>query len=100
MKEGSSVLHFRDYARYDQKEIRFATRGESKLEDHAYVRQDGTLAVYFDQKILLSQMARYHLFPIKCETLQRRFTNRKTGVVLDRCMISGTFTKNYGSRIL
>lgn len=38
-------LMIRDYGRYDAAQLRF--RGHQKLDEHLYVRQDGTRAYFF-----------------------------------------------------
>ena len=45
------VLFIRDYGRYDEAQLRF--KKGSKLDDHFYVRQDGTCAYYFDLEELV-----------------------------------------------
>ena len=45
------ILFIRDYGRYDEAQLRF--KKGSKLDDHFYVRQDGTCAYYFDLEELV-----------------------------------------------
>lgn len=46
MKSGS-VLYFRDYGKYDLAEIRLAKRGDNKLSEDFYVKDNGTRCFYF-----------------------------------------------------
>lgn len=46
------LLFIRDYGRYDEAQLRF--KKGSKLDDHFYVRQDGTCAYYFDLEELVA----------------------------------------------
>eukprot|EP01053_Blabericola_migrator_P009112 Blabericola_migrator_1__9111@NODE_486_length_8110_cov_81_450578_g376_i0_p3_GENE_NODE_486_length_8110_cov_81_450578_g376_i0NODE_486_length_8110_cov_81_450578_g376_i0_p3_ORF_typecomplete_len223_score60_80Methyltransf_23/PF13489_6/1_4e20Methyltransf_12/PF08242_12/6_7e11Methyltransf_31/PF13847_6/4_8e10Methyltransf_25/PF13649_6/9_3e09TehB/PF03848_14/1e07MTS/PF05175_14/1e06Methyltransf_20/PF12147_8/6_6e07CMAS/PF02353_20/2_3e06Methyltransf_11/PF08241_12/5_1e06Methyltransf_2/PF00891_18/5_3e06Met_10/PF02 len=87
------VLFFRDYARYDHKEIRFASRKCAKLGDHFYVRQDGTLAVYFDKADLKRLVEDIGFEVSEMREVSRLFKNRKTGEELPRCWIQGVFRR-------
>lgn len=45
LKVGGKLL-MRDYGRYDEAQLRFTPK--SKVDDHLYVRQDGTLSYFFE----------------------------------------------------
>lgn len=88
------ILLFRDYAQYDHKEIRFAQRKQSKLGDHFYVRQDGTMALYFDKDELAAMLIEVGFKVANLSLLQRKFRNRKTNEVFLRFWLQGYFVKN------
>eukprot|EP01054_Gregarina_sp_Poly1_P007689 Gregarina_sp_Poly_1__7688@NODE_432_length_8476_cov_39_955524_g352_i0_p5_GENE_NODE_432_length_8476_cov_39_955524_g352_i0NODE_432_length_8476_cov_39_955524_g352_i0_p5_ORF_typecomplete_len308_score40_18Methyltransf_23/PF13489_6/1e16Methyltransf_31/PF13847_6/9_1e10Methyltransf_12/PF08242_12/1_1e09Methyltransf_25/PF13649_6/2_5e07MTS/PF05175_14/3_9e05MTS/PF05175_14/5_1e03Methyltransf_11/PF08241_12/0_00014Ubie_methyltran/PF01209_18/0_00025Methyltransf_2/PF00891_18/0_00017Methyltransf_20/PF12147_8/0_000 len=92
LKNGG-ILMFRDYARFDHKEIRFAQRKRSKLEDHLYVRQDGTLAAYFDKDELTAILEGVGFKVLCFDLIQRKFRNRKTDQTFMRCWLQGVFQK-------
>ncbi|EZG79653.1 methyltransferase domain protein [Gregarina niphandrodes] len=87
------LLLFRDYGRYDEKEIRFAKRSQSKLDDHFYVRQDGTLALYFDKDELDQNMSANGFEVVSSQYITRQFTNRKTGQKLNRCWLQAIYRR-------
>ena len=43
------ILYFRDYARYDMAQLRFAQRKKNKVGDNLYMRKDKTLSYFFDK---------------------------------------------------
>jgi hypothetical protein len=45
--KSGGVIYFRDYGRYDMGQLRFAKRGNQKLEDNFYVCKDKTRRYYF-----------------------------------------------------
>jgi hypothetical protein len=71
----SSHLLIRDYGRYDEAQLRF--KGNAKLDDNFYVRQDGTCAYFFtlDELIKLAEEIGFH-----CEEsyyIHRQYANRQ-----------------------
>ena len=50
LKPGGLVL-FRDYAIYDEAELRF--NGNRRVTEHMFARQDGTLAFFFEKHGLI-----------------------------------------------
>ncbi len=74
----------RDYAVGDAAQLRFDPI-KSKLEKNFYVRQDGTLARYFEQEELMNLLIGSGLFKLlECKKIQSKTTNRKEGLDLDR----------------
>ena len=51
MKPGS-FFYFRDYGRYDFGQINMSNKGNRKLKENFYVKQDGVCVYYFDQEEL------------------------------------------------
>lgn len=49
MKPGS-FFYFRDYGRYDFGQINMSNKGNRKLKDNFYMKNDGVCVYYFDQK--------------------------------------------------
>ena len=43
------ILYFRDYARYDMAQLRFAKRKKNRVGDNLYMRKDKTLSYFFDK---------------------------------------------------
>ena len=74
----------RDYAVGDAAQLRFDP-AKSKLQKNLYVRQDGTLANYFEREELLELLCGSGLFKlIECKQIQSKTTNRKENLDLDR----------------
>ena len=51
MKEGS-FLFFRDYGRYDFGQLNLSSKGNRKLKDNFYRKNDGVCVYYFEEKEL------------------------------------------------
>lgn len=49
MKPGS-FLYFRDYGRYDFGQLNLASKGNRKLKDNFYMKNDGVCVYYFDKE--------------------------------------------------
>ena len=49
MNKGA-ILYFRDYARYDLAQLRFAQRKKNKVGDNLYMRKDKTLSYFFKKE--------------------------------------------------
>eukprot|EP00918_Siedleckia_nematoides_P096135 GHVU01210828.1.p1 GENE.GHVU01210828.1~~GHVU01210828.1.p1 ORF type:complete len:459 (-),score=72.06 GHVU01210828.1:341-1717(-) len=92
LRPGSGVLLFRDYGRLDMAQLRFARTHKATMDANYYVRQDGTLAYYFDKDELRRLMGD------SCEELEneyflREFTNRKKGVSMKRVWVQARFRR-------
>ena len=51
MKPGS-YLYFRDYGRYDFGQLNLTKKGNRKLKDNFYAKNDGVCVYYFEQEEL------------------------------------------------
>ena len=103
LRPGASVI-VRDYGLYDHAMVRFGA--EAKLDERCYVRQDGTMAYYFD----LGGRRSHDEFTILAETLRTLFescgyvtdtavyvnkttTNRKEATSVRRTFVQGRFIR-------
>lgn len=74
----------RDYAAGDAAQQRFDP-SRSKLQRNLYVRQDGTLANYFEKDELLALLTVGGKFGVvECKEIRSKTTNKKEGLDLDR----------------
>lgn len=51
MKPGS-YFYFRDYGRYDFGQLNLSRKGNRKLKDNFYAKNDGVCVYYFEQEEL------------------------------------------------
>ena len=106
LKRGGLVL-FRDYSKDDVKANAEGVEGSStphptprrmsfepgeKIDDAAFVRGDGTLAVYADERFVTHAFEDAGLVG-RCERVSHTVTNRKLGVTLTRHFVQGRFVK-------
>jgi methyltransferase-like protein 6 len=94
LKKNGLVL-FRDYSKEDVK----GTDGPStdfapgqKVDEDAYVRGDGTLAVFFDEAFV-TRVFQDAGFVGSCERVTHEVTNRKLGITFTRHFVQGRFVK-------
>ncbi|KAL1916563.1 uncharacterized protein VTP21DRAFT_5754 [Calcarisporiella thermophila] len=92
LKPGGIIL-FRDYARYDAAQIKFAKSPGHKLAKDLYVRQDGTLSHFGTVESISSTFEREGFKTILCEYVYRQTTNRKLEMCVDRIFVQGKFQK-------
>ena len=98
---------FRDYSKDDVKANAEGVEGSStphptprrmsfepgeKIDDAAFVRGDGTLAVYADERFVTHAFEDAGLVG-RCERVSHAVTNRKLGVTLTRHFVQGRFVK-------
>lgn len=79
---GGGRLLFRDYAVGDHAERRF--RESNKLDEHFYVRQDGTRAYFFTKDHFMKLAHTAQLEIIECEIIPRKTVNFHEDVSVDR----------------
>lgn len=87
----SGSWFIRDYSASDAAQHRFNPI-KSKLEKGLFVRQDGTLAHYFDSNEL-GQLMEELFEVVECKEVKSRTINMKTGLDLERSFIQFKLTK-------
>lgn len=95
LKPGGCIC-FRDYSVGDLAQQRFQKAKEvPKLEDHLYVRQDGTMSYFFSLEYMqrLVESAVGDLDIEVLEVVERRTTNVKRGLDEARYFLQGVFRK-------
>ena len=92
MKPGS-FFYFRDYGRYDFGQINMSNKGNRKLKDNFYMKNDGVCVYYFDQKELEELCENVGLVKIEGSVHCRLLQNRKTGLKMYRVWVQGRFYK-------
>ncbi|KAI9146345.1 methyltransferase-like protein 6 [Paraphysoderma sedebokerense] len=90
LKPGGMIL-FRDYGLYDEAQLRFKTG--HKLEENLYVRQDGTLAFYFNTELVKSLATTTGFEILENNYIYKEIVNRKTQVKMERVFLQGRFRK-------
>ena len=75
------ILYFRDYARYDMAQIRFAKRKKNRVGDNLYMRKDKTLSYFFDKEEIENLFKKFN-FEVKdskliCRVIENRKDNKK-----------------------
>lgn len=91
LKPGGRVL-FRDYATGDMAHGRFAT--QSRIDDNYFVRQDSTLAYFFDEARLDFLMSAAGFTKVYCRRVDRLIKNRKEGLEMKRVFLQGEYRKD------
>lgn len=92
MKPGS-FLFFRDYGRYDFGQLNLASKGNRKLKDNFYRKNDGVCVYYFEEEELKSLCEKAGLKTIRVHLCCKLLQNRKTGLKMYRVWIQGRFYK-------
>lgn len=95
LKPGGRLL-FRDFGRYDLCQLRF--RKERWMQDHLYVRGDGTRVNFFDldefKALVTSQQCDGHQFKVVDSAVDKRLIlNRKRQIQMHRVWLQATFEK-------
>ncbi|KAK9471887.1 S-adenosyl-L-methionine-dependent methyltransferase [Dipodascopsis tothii] len=88
LKPGGEVL-FRDYGRYDLVQLRF--KRERYLQDHFYVRGDGTRVYFFTEEELAEIFGRFTVD--KIGTDRRLLVNRQKQLKMFRIWLQARFLK-------
>ncbi|KAG9292889.1 hypothetical protein G9A89_016251 [Geosiphon pyriformis] len=92
MKPGAIVC-FRDYAIYDEAQIRFSKDGNHKLDENLYVRQDGTMSYFFSVEYLTRLFETHGFKTLHAEYVERETTNRAKEMTVDRLFLQAKFAK-------
>lgn len=93
MKPGS-FLCFRDYSWGDFAQKRFAAaQSPSKIAEHTYVRQDGTISHFFTLSRIKELMSNAGFVEKDVAPVQRMLINRKRELSLPREFIQGVWMK-------
>ena len=87
------VVFFRDYAKYDMAQIRFAQRKKNKLDENLYMRKDKTLSYFFDQKEIENLFNKYNFQTIDSKLVSRVIENRKENKKMNRLWLQIKFKK-------
>jgi tRNA N(3)-methylcytidine methyltransferase METTL6 len=91
VSQSCSQILFRDYAVEDAAQKRFAE--SNKLSDVLYVRQDGTLAYYFDLEYLKNVAAEAGLKVSDAQYVNSETVNIKEGLQVSRRFLQCKFMK-------
>lgn len=92
MKPGS-YFYFRDYGRYDFGQLNLSRKGNRKLKDNFYAKNDGVCVYYFEQEELETTCKEIGFEKIKVDLHCKLLQNRKTGLKMYRIWIQGRFYK-------
>lgn len=79
-----AVLYFRDYARYDMAQIRFAERKKNKVGDHLYMRKDKTLSYFFEKTEIETLFKECGFSILESKLICRLIENRKDNKKMHR----------------
>ena len=89
----NGILYFRDYARYDMAQIRFAKRKKNRVGDNLYMRKDKTLSYFFDKNEIEELFKKYGFSIIKSNLICRVIENRKENKKMHRLWLQIKFKK-------
>ena len=87
------ILYFRDYARYDMAQLRFAKRKKNKVGDNLYMRKDKTLSYFFDKKEIEDLFIKYGFSIVNSNLICRLIENRKENKKMHRLWLQIKFKK-------
>ena len=87
------ILYFRDYARYDMAQIRFAKRKKNRVGDNLYMRKDKTLSYFFDKNEIESLFKKYGFSIVNSNLICRLIENRKEKKKMHRLWLQIKFKK-------
>ena len=88
------ILYFRDYARYDMAQIRFAKRKKNRVGDNLYMRKDKTLSYFFDKNEIENLFKKYGFSIINSNLICRLIENRKEHKKMHRLWLQIKFKKD------
>lgn len=78
------ILYFRDYALYDMAQIRFAKKKKNKVSDNLYMRNDKTLAYYFNKDEIEDLFKKNGFEVMESKVIYRLIENRKDNLKMHR----------------
>ena len=78
------ILYFRDYARYDMAQLRFAKRKKNRVGDNLYMRKDKTLSYFFDKNEIENLFIKYGFSIVNSNVICRLIENRKENKKMHR----------------
>ena len=87
------ILYFRDYARYDMAQIRFAKRKKNRVGDNLYMRKDKTLSYFFDKTEIENLFKKYGFSIVNSNLICRLIENRKENKKMHRLWLQIKFKK-------
>jgi len=80
----NGILYFRDYALYDMAQIRFAKRKKNKISQNLYMRNDKTLAYYFNKDDIENLFKNNGFEVLESKVICRLIENRKDNLKMHR----------------
>ncbi len=78
------ILYFRDYALYDMAQIRFAKKKKNKVSENLYMRNDKTLAYYFNKEEIEALFKKNGFEVLDSKVIFRLIENRKDNLKMHR----------------
>ena len=87
------ILYFRDYARYDMAQLRFAKRKKNRVGDNLYMRKDKTLSYFFDKNEIENLFIKYGFSIVNSNVICRLIENRKENKKMHRLWLQIKFKK-------
>ena len=87
------ILYFRDYARYDMAQLRFAKRKKNRVGDNLYMRKDKTLSYFFDKNEIENLFVKYGFSIVNSNVICRLIENRKENKKMHRLWLQIKFKK-------
>ena len=88
-----SYFYFRDYGRYDFGQLNMSRKGNRKLKDNFYAKNDGVCVYYFDREELEGMCHKVGVQTIKFDIHCKLLQNRKTGLKMYRIWMQARFYK-------
>ena len=79
-----AILYFRDYARYDMAQVRFAMRKKNKISENLYIRKDKTLSFFFNKSDIEALFISNGFEILESKLISRVIENRKENKVMHR----------------
>ena len=87
------ILYFRDYARYDMAQLRFAKRKKNRVGDNLYMRKDKTLSYFFDKNEIENLFKKHGFSIVNSVLICRLIENRKENKKMHRLWLQIKFKK-------